>query len=63
MHLTHIRPEGIVYRIVGFEVDPRSVAVANVEVLPEQRCAISADANVLELKKNSECTKTAVQTR
>ncbi len=50
------RPDGGAYRIVGFEVDPRSVAKDSVQLDTEDgkdngRCAIPPDAKVMELAK------------
>ncbi len=47
------RPEGMAYRIVGFEVDPRSVARESVhqDTDDDGQCAIPQDAKVMELSR------------
>ena len=49
------RPDGEVYRIVGFEVDPRTVASESLQRLKDGKCAFPSDPKVMELHKNSEC--------
>jgi len=47
------RPEGEVYRIVGFEVDPRTVSSESLQRIKEPKCAFPSDAKVMELHKGS----------
>lgn len=47
------RPEGVAYRIVGFDVDPRSVSKDSVQLDTDDRtqCAIPMDAKIMQLAK------------
>ena len=51
------RPEGYFYRIVGFEIDPRSIAQDKKSFQEDAEnskdCTIGNDPNVMELKKDS----------
>ena len=48
------RPDTIVYRIVGFEVEPQSIHSSAVSKQPDDRCTINKDdLKVMELKNSS----------